>query len=192
MVNKELLNIKIKRFHPKLEAIIEEPSHFHPQNSIILNDISKLESKHHRQIYSNSNNNNNDNDTANSFDDDEMDIPLESGIDLSRYEVFVDESSGNVDMNKLYTSLAYSINRLDSLKLSLSLINYEKKIWESNNNYDEYLVNNVIKTQIQKKRKAIDSTNAQRKRIQLEKKPLFDYLQNKFTDSINYSLNTTT
>ncbi|ODV59373.1 uncharacterized protein ASCRUDRAFT_9435 [Ascoidea rubescens DSM 1968] len=197
IIDKELLTIKVKKYHPKLESILEEPFHYNNQtthnntntntntntnanaaiNSTILNDIKRLESKYHDKIYNGDTN----------FDN--IDIPLESGIDLNRYQVFFDESSGNVDFTKLYTSLAYSINRLDALKVSLSFINHEKKFWDSNNNYNQYLINNNLNHQISKKRKSIDSINSERKRIQLEKKPVFDYLQNKFNDDINHKIN---
>ncbi|ODV97355.1 hypothetical protein PACTADRAFT_49084 [Pachysolen tannophilus NRRL Y-2460] len=114
---------------------------------------------------------------------DEIIIPSIGGIDLTRYNNLTTESN-ELDYAKLYTSLAHSMLRQRSLTIS----NFNNDIIVKNKwllyNNQLSCYNSILKKELNKKRKAIDDINEQRKKLQLNYKPLDEYLQNKWREEI--------
>lgn len=95
------------------------------------------------------------------------------GVDLSHYS--------NLDNpESLQKSFVFTILRNKSLKLASK---FGKNQWLISNDQFEYS-NNQIKEELNHKKRKIDVINSERKTMQLEAKPVIDYLEDRWNQGI--------
>lgn len=109
------------------------------------------------------------------FKDEELNDPEFSlgGVDLSDYSNLENPES-------LQKSLVFTSLRNKSLRLAS---NFGKNQWLLSNDLFEES-NNQIREELNYKKRKIDEVNAERKAIQLEAKPVIDYLEERWNQGI--------
>ncbi|CCH45329.1 Pre-mRNA-splicing factor [Wickerhamomyces ciferrii] len=95
------------------------------------------------------------------------------GIDLSKY-------SNLDDLESLQNSIVFTDLRNKSLKLANK---FGKNQWLLGNDLHQYS-NEQISEELQNKRRKINDINYERKQIQLEAKPVIDYLEQRWQQGI--------
>ncbi|PVH21113.1 hypothetical protein CXQ85_000078 [Candidozyma haemuli] len=117
---------------------------------------------------------------------------LPQGIDMSRYTDFHDEEDNdadsdnaeNINHERMYTSLAYSMLR--ERNASLALQNDESVNSIRNTHLDSLSkTESSYQNELERKRQRVEEINEARKKRQIDFQPVNEYLEEKWHDGIN-------